>query len=441
MASSLEVGLQLQAQYSVDGCFYKATVTQISEAKKRAKAPVKVKFMGYDEEEWKSLKELKSKRLTSGAAVEKKERAPKPLPEGPGGLCIAGESLIDMVPRETADGKSCYLPCLGGAPFNALLAAARLGIQTSYLATLSSDMFGEELYQHLKKEGINLDFVQRLDQPTTLAFVSRKPGEGERYAFFKENAADRQLTSKRVKEVLAKNRFDMVNMSLGAVTLEDKTMAAAFTELFRGAGKHGTLRTFDPNLRSNMIKGTANSYRKLIESFIRHCDVVKSSDDDIAYLYGEDSKFQTVAKKWLSMGPKLVIVTCGSKGAIGFPKDIEQEITMPPPGTQPNTVDASGKSAPVIDTVGAGDTFMGSMIQGLMGTRSYEFSKEAPLLEQLKKGKAWDEASVAHLRDVMERAALAAAINCSRTGCSPPSSKEVLEAGSALGLAFVKAAA
>jgi len=65
---------------------------------------------------------------------------------GPGGVCIAGEALIDMLPRTTAEGAAAFQPCPGGAPFNALLAAVRLGMKTSYLASLSSDMFGEQLY-------------------------------------------------------------------------------------------------------------------------------------------------------------------------------------------------------------------------------------------------------------------------------------------------------
>jgi fructokinase len=299
-------------------------------------------------------------------------------------------------------------------------------------------MFGEELYTLLQKEGINLQHVWRSDRPTTLAFVSRKPGQGEKYAFFKENAADRALTKDQVKSVLSANKFDAVHMSLGAVTLEDEQMAAAFMELFRTTGQHGSLRTFDPNLRSNMIKGGANAYREKVEGLLRHVDVVKSSDDDIAFLYGDEANFEDVAKKWLEMGPPLVIVTCGAKGAIAFLKGRDTEIAMPPPTTQPNTVDANGKSAPVMDTVGAGDTFMGSTIQGLMGTRKYEFSTDAPLLDQLKRGKAWDHASAGHLRDVLERAALAAAINCSRAGCDPPSSAEVTAAGKVLNLAFAK---
>merc|ERR1719428_520761 len=107
------------------------------------------------------------------------------------------------------------MPRPGGAPVNALLAASRLGIPSSYLSTLSTDMFGDELYSLLQKNNVNLSLVSRVDRPTTLTFVSRKPGQGEKYAFFSENAADKALTEKKVMDDLSSNRFDAVHMSLG----------------------------------------------------------------------------------------------------------------------------------------------------------------------------------------------------------------------------------
>lgn len=62
MADYLEVGMKLHAKYS-DGEFYPAIVDQISWAKNRTKAPVKVSFVGYDESAWKSIAQLKSKWL------------------------------------------------------------------------------------------------------------------------------------------------------------------------------------------------------------------------------------------------------------------------------------------------------------------------------------------------------------------------------------------
>merc|ERR1719272_1730058 len=72
MVDSLEVGMKLHAVYSADGEYYPAVVAAISESKKRAKAPVKVSFTGYDEEEWKALSDLKSKKLPK---VEAKGKA------------------------------------------------------------------------------------------------------------------------------------------------------------------------------------------------------------------------------------------------------------------------------------------------------------------------------------------------------------------------------
>lgn len=443
--------MRLHCKYSVDGEYYLAEILHISNQKRRQNRPVKVNFVGYYEEAWLSYEDIKSKKLRLPKAAqpsanakaqepqEAKARGPEHLAVGPGGLCIAGESLIDMIPRETAGGEACFLPKPGGAPFNALLAACRLSIPVTYLATLSTDMFGEELYQVLMKEGVRLDLVSRIDRPTTLAFVSRKPGQGEKYAFFKENAADRALSRGRVRDVLQNHRFEAVHMSLGAVTLEDGEMAAAFHELYKGAGKQGALRTFDPNLRSNMIKGGAREYRRKVERLLRLVDVVKSSDDDIAFLYGAEAKHSEVAAGWLKLGCSLVVVTCGAEGAVAYRKG-SGELRVTPPGQRPNTIDAEGRSAPVMDTVGAGDTFMGALIQGFNGNRRYEFqSGGALLLEQLLHGKAWDEASTAHLRDVLERAAVAAAINVSRPGCSPPTSEEVLRAGRALQLKFTEA--
>eukprot|EP00930_Biecheleria_cincta_P039171 TRINITY_DN26945_c0_g1_i1.p1 TRINITY_DN26945_c0_g1~~TRINITY_DN26945_c0_g1_i1.p1 ORF type:complete len:841 (-),score=117.99 TRINITY_DN26945_c0_g1_i1:304-2826(-) len=63
MVDLLGVGMKLHAQYSEDRAFYPATVVEISMAKKRAKAPVKVCFDGYIDEEWKSIEQLQSRRL------------------------------------------------------------------------------------------------------------------------------------------------------------------------------------------------------------------------------------------------------------------------------------------------------------------------------------------------------------------------------------------
>jgi len=341
----------------------------------------------------------------------------------PTGLCVCGESLIDFLPCANASGESAFRGVPGGSPFNCCIAAQRLGIPVSYLGALSTDLFGEELFGHLNRENVDTEMVARLPNPTTLAFVSRSAGEGEKYAFFKENAADRQLTKAYVEKSLRNKRFRGVHMSLGAVTLEYGPCAEAFETLFRLGGKMGALRSFDPNLRPNMIKESSTKYSKKIEKLLRVVDLVKTSDDDVEFLYGKDAQIADVCAKWLKLGPKLVIITKGSKGADAY---IPQKDAAPfvvevaPPGERPNTINAEGKGVPVVDSVGAGDTFMGGLIFGCLGADVHD----APLLAQLVEKKAWDDASIELLRTVLRRAATCAAINCSRAGADPPTVAE-----------------
>jgi len=63
MVDDLAVGMRLHAKYR-DGEFYPATVEQVSYSKKWAKAPVMIRFLGYDDDAaWVSLDKLKSKAI------------------------------------------------------------------------------------------------------------------------------------------------------------------------------------------------------------------------------------------------------------------------------------------------------------------------------------------------------------------------------------------
>jgi len=333
----------------------------------------------------------------------------------PSGFLVCGEALIDMIPTQSADGQAAFKGVPGGSPFNCCLASQRLDIPVSYFGVISDDLFGEQLYNHLKGEGVNLELVVRKNNPTTLAFVCREPGEGEKYAFFKENAADRQLTKAMVVKAMLGRRFRAVHMSLGAVTLEDGSMLEAFETLFKMGKKQGALRSFDPNLRPNMITCSAKAYSEKMEKFLRNVDLVKTSDADLEFLYGKDVNLADVASKWLKLGPKIVVITQGSKGAEAFIPD-KDSISQLPPGTRPNTIDAEGNDAKLADSVGAGDTFMGGLTSGCLG----KDASSPNLVAQIVDSKPWDETAVTLLRQVLLRAATCAAINCSRVGCNPP---------------------
>lgn len=335
-----------------------------------------------------------------------------------GGLCVCGEALIDFVPCKTTAGNGAFRPAYGGSPMNCCIAAQRLGIPVTFLGGLSTDMFGEQLHTHLKGEGVLVDLCPRLPNPTTLAFVSRGEG-GEQYAFFKENAADRSLTKAHVESAMKTRKFRAVHMSLGAVTLEHQKCTEAFQTLFNIAGGHGSLRSFDPNIRANMITETPQKYSKRVEKMLRSVDLVKCSEEDAEFLYGKDVDISDLASKWIKLGPKLVVFTLGANGAVAFipgpdSKLIRRDQKLPQFDGGSKTLSKEGKAAAVCDTVGAGDTFMGGLITGCLGASS------STLKPQLVKKEPFADRDVELVEDVLKLAVTAAAMNCSCFGCDPP---------------------
>mmetsp|Transcript_79475 Transcript_79475/g.251061 ORF Transcript_79475/g.251061 Transcript_79475/m.251061 type:complete len:721 (-) Transcript_79475:212-2374(-) len=76
MTDKLEAGTKLHAKY-IDGEFYPAEVLATSESKRRAKAPVKVHFIGYGAEDdtWLALDDLRSKKIPKAEAPPAKAKA------------------------------------------------------------------------------------------------------------------------------------------------------------------------------------------------------------------------------------------------------------------------------------------------------------------------------------------------------------------------------
>lgn len=143
----------------------------------------------------------------------------------------------------------------------------------------------------------------------------------------------------------------------------------------------------DPNIRPGFIDDET-SYRARLSRMIAVADVVKVSDDDLAWLFPDGGGPEAVE------GPDLVILTRGSDGA-SIRRADGAEITVDAPTTN------------VVDTVGAGDTFNAG------------FLSEADALGLLTKG-ALVDASPDALRECLVHAAKVAAVTVSRAGANPP---------------------
>lgn len=304
-------------------------------------------------------------------------------------LCC-GESLIDMLPRETTAGEDAFAPYAGGAVFNTAIALGRLGQTTGFLTGLSTDLFGQLLERTLAASGVDAALAIRSARPTTLAFVTLVNGQA-RYAFYDEGTAGRMLTPAELPALP-----DTVGtVFFGGISLVGEPCGTAYEALMaREASARVTM--IDPNIRPGFITDEA-AYRARIARMIALADLVKLSDEDLRWLEG-DGAIPDLAAGLLARGPKAVFITEGAAGAHAFTR-----------GTQ---AFVAAQKVTVADTVGAGDTFNAGILAAL---------DRAGLLT--KAGVA--SLSHAALTDALALANRAAAVTVSRPGANPPWDREI----------------
>ena len=304
-------------------------------------------------------------------------------------LC-SGEALIDMLPRETSGGESAFAPHAGGAVFNTAIALGRLGTPVSFFSGLSTDLFGQILADTLAASGVSSDLAHRADRPTTLAFVTLKDGHAS-YAFYDENTAGRMLSEADLPAV----PNDVAAMFFGGISLMVEPCARAYEALcLREAPSRVTM--LDPNIRPGFIRD-ADTYRARIDRMLAVADIVKLSDEDLAWLTGHDDIAAGVAEV-RAKGPALVCITRGGDGVTGYA------------GGDP--IEVAAKRVEVVDTVGAGDTFNAGFLASLHDAGALSKEKIRNLAPDI-------------IREALALGAAAAAVTVSRAGANPPTRDEL----------------
>ncbi|MEM7471544.1 MAG: carbohydrate kinase [Pseudomonadota bacterium] len=304
-------------------------------------------------------------------------------------LCC-GEALIDMLPRETTQGEQAFAPYAGGAVFNTAIALGRLEAKPGFFCGLSQDLFGQLLVDTLAASDVSTDLAPRPDLPTTLAFVRLQDGHAT-YTFYDENTA---LTSLR-EEAIPPLSENVTALFFGGISLAEGPSANAFAALMaREAGEHVTM--IDPNIRPTFIKDRA-AYIARIQAMMAQADIVKLSDEDLAWLEGE-GEIAALASEIIARGTKLVLITEGSKGATGY--TATQRVFVP------------SEKVEVVDTVGAGDTFNAGVLYALQKSGHLSKSAIATL----------DDATI---KSALEMGARCAAVTVSRAGANPPRLSEL----------------
>jgi fructokinase len=289
-------------------------------------------------------------------------------------LC-AGEALIDMVSEPSGKLK----PYLGGAVYNLARALALQGVHTGYLNPLSSDLYGQQLRTGLQAAGVTILESAPVQEPTSLAVVNLDVNGKAAYVFHREGVADRKTSAKRLIDLSKTSHAPVVCTGCLALSPDD---AKAYLPWLAEQKRLGSTVCIDVNVRAAVMKDKA-AYKTNIHAALQYADIIKASDDDLAYLQisAEELLAKTTAK--------IFLLTLGAEGAKLLTRQGQCLTAQSPRGLQ------------VIDTVGAGDCFFAGFIAHWLKNNN-------------------------NLQAALDHAVRSASINVTRQGCQPPTWDEVV---------------
>ncbi len=295
-----------------------------------------------------------------------------------------GESLVDIFCGEVP------LTVPGGSPFNVAVAVSKLGAQSGFICPTSTDEHGVLLRRHLNESKVHHLSPEPVDAPTARAEVYTDAGGHPSYTFHRDKTADRTLIGESLAAALP-SEFSCLHF--GSLTLASRDDWTQWRRVVVRAKSLGVAVSLDPNIRTALIEDWPDYRRRLVDA-LTLADIVKVSDEDLRLL-GESNPIERV-KEWKTQFElKLVALTMGGDGSHLWMDGHHGRFKTLLPD-------------PVVDTVGAGDTFQAALL-----VRYFELNLHRRA------------AQPSDLDEVLSFAALAANLNCLSAGCAPPTAEQV----------------
>jgi fructokinase len=300
---------------------------------------------------------------------------------------VIGEALMDVVIRP--DGSTTEIP--GGSPANVAIGLARLGRQAELLAWIGLDDHGRLIREHLENSGVTLVRGSESAIHTPIATAVLDETGAADYHFDLTWAVSPNAAPTRKPHVVHTG-------SLGAILPPG---GSDVLKLLTDYQSSATI-TYDPNVRPSLM-GNPVTAGAQIDHVVAVADIVKVSDEDLNWLKSGEGVNGHV-RRWLEMGPSIVVVTRGKQGATAFLKDARR-------------IDVTAPQVDVVDTVGAGDSFMSGLIDGLWSQGCLGAAARDDLAT----------ISTDIIAYVLTRCVGIAAVTVSRAGANPPTLAELGE--------------
>lgn len=293
---------------------------------------------------------------------------------------VVGEALMDVV--RSPDGKVRHRP--GGSPANVAVGLARLGVSTELLCSLGPEAHGAALRAHLVAAGVVLRSPMGPAPSATSTAEARLDADGAASYHFDIS-------------------WDPGPFEAGPVRLLHTGSLAAVVEpgaddvvAALAAADPGTLISLDPNVRPSLGLGP-EQVRVRCELAARHAHVVKMSDEDLSWMY-PGASLDLVAERLHGLGVRLLVVTRGVQGCVLAAPGWRSELPAP--------------SVPVVDTIGAGDSFMSGLLFAILASGGDAGLRTGTMHR--------------HQAEAWARIALrSAAITVGRAGAQPPLAEEL----------------
>ena len=294
-------------------------------------------------------------------------------------IVVGGESLIDLIARTD---QLRAVP--GGGPFNVARTVARLGRDCAYLGALSSDRFGLRLREALRDDGVDDAWAPLTEDPTTLAVAQIGETGAATYSFYVEQTSASDLSSVQALAVLAAAPEVLYVGTLGLVL---EPAASSYEALVDAAGP-AVLVAVDPNCRPAVVRD-ADAFRARLAHVLARADIVKVSTEDLDYLT-PDLDHLAGAQQLRDLGASVVLLTDGDRDVTIVAQEWQRVLPVP--------------EVTVVDTVGAGDSFLGGV---LAVWEALELCRDQLI----------DAETVV---TAVEFGIAVSAITCGRTGAEPP---------------------
>jgi fructokinase len=302
-------------------------------------------------------------------------------------VAVIGEGVIDRF-FDAAVSRDV----IGGSPLNTAVALRRAGVDATWWAKISNTAEGTAILGYAQNNGVAGEGAEILDAPAAIVGIHLNAEGVPSYDFALDNAADWQW---QPEDFVGLASYSAVQV--GSLTSVIEPGAGNIYKALQNlrTTAHRPLISYDPNIRPKAADSaeSAARIRGYVQKLLSVADIVKVSDEDLEWIDANQESAET-ARQW-SQTPsiQIVVMTRGANGAAAF---VNGKLVAEVPGVK----------VEVIDTVGAGDTFMAWL-----------------LMQILETGRVPEDPT--ELTSILSLSAKAAAVTCSRAGCNPPLRDEV----------------